>query len=439
ASVYAVGTCSCLYISRPTFLRVLGPLQSLLERNVGKYEKYTDAIHAARDEQEPGQTSARRASDAGRAPEDEEFDGSLALPGTVKHRVVSRKRERASDQARLDRMKSERRAIAEAVAGKGEQGAPREAATLAEKVAQDLARPELVAPCGAYAPPAGCALSLHAGVRLGARFADSSPLHVLGSASTAPLGEGEKLYSWQSSTKLKSATEVSLICQKGQKMLDGQADPTPNQDNCFVRTEGAITLYGVCDGHGPFGHLVSFRLSQTLPHFIAASSNGGKSWELAFKDAFASAQAELVSFAEAQGINIQASGAAASVLLLEEQTVHLAFVGDCRIMVGSWNRHDSRMIFASKDHTPDLPEEKARLQAAGSEVREVDPGTHRVYKRGSNFPGLSMSRTSATLPAPACCKSRSTTSCCCSRRTSGTPCSLATASGSSWRARRSSG
>jgi serine/threonine protein phosphatase PrpC len=175
-------------------------------------------------------------------------------------------------------------------------------------------------------------------------------------------------------------------------MLNGKADPTPNQDNCFVRAEGAITLYGVCDGHGPFGHLVSFRLSQTLPHFMVASSNWGKNWELAFKDAFASAQAELVSFAQEQGINIQASGAAASVLLLEEQTVHLAFIGDCRIMIGSWNRHDSRMIFATRDHKPDLPEEKSRLEAAGSEVREVDPGSHRVYKQGSNFPGLTMSR-----------------------------------------------
>ena len=49
-----------------------------------------------------------------------------------------------------------------------------------------------------------------------------------------------------------------------------------------------------------------------------------------------------------QNINIEASGAAGSCLVLEEQTVHIAFIGDARIMLGSWNRRDSRMIFCTK-------------------------------------------------------------------------------------------
>merc|ERR1719198_2211728 len=61
-------------------------------------------------------------------------------------------------------------------------------------------------------------------------------------------------------------------------------------------------------------------------------------------------------------------------------------------MLGSWNRRDSRMIFCTKEHKPDLPEEQARLEANGSEVREIDPGNHRIYLPGSNFPGLTMSR-----------------------------------------------
>jgi hypothetical protein len=43
------------------------------------------------------------------------------------------------------------------------------------------------------------------------------------------------------------------------------------QDNFFIHHVGAITMYGVCDGHGPFGHLVSFRLVQTLPFYLSKS------------------------------------------------------------------------------------------------------------------------------------------------------------------------
>lgn len=59
-----------------------------------------------------------------------------------------------------------------------------------------------------------------------------------------------------------------------------------------------------------------------------------------------------------QNINIEASGAAGSCLVLEEQTVHIAYIGDARIMLGSWNRRDSRMIFctqARRFHAPNGP------------------------------------------------------------------------------------
>merc|ERR1711988_1906635 len=51
ASVYAVGPCSCLYITRETFVRILGPLRGILERNVGKYAKYRDAMAKAQKEE----------------------------------------------------------------------------------------------------------------------------------------------------------------------------------------------------------------------------------------------------------------------------------------------------------------------------------------------------------------------------------------------------
>lgn len=61
-------------------------------------------------------------------------------------------------------------------------------------------------------------------------------------------------------------------------------------------------------------------------------------------------------------------------------------------MLASWNRHDSREIFTSGAHVPEMAAEKARCEAAGSEVREVGEGSWRIFLKGETVPGLTMSR-----------------------------------------------
>jgi serine/threonine protein phosphatase PrpC len=199
----------------------------------------------------------------------------------------------------------------------------------------------------------------------------------------------EDTYKWNGSSWLKGSTQMAVLCQKGQKSA---SDPTPNQDNYFALHVGSVGIYGVCDGHGPFGHLVSFRLVQTLPHFITTNSNFKTDWEKTLKEAFVNAQAELLSFCEREGINVEASGAAGSVLVFEGPSIHVAHIGDAGAMVGCWNRHNSRLILGTKDHKPQLPAERERLEAAGSEVRQVDEDSYRIYLPGTTFPGLTMSR-----------------------------------------------
>merc|ERR1719424_974822 len=170
----------------------------------------------------------------------------------------------------------------------------------------------------------------------------------------------DEVHTWDSPTKLQGLTELAVLCQKGQKSA---ADPTPNQDNFFIHHIGPISMYGV-----------------------------GENIALCLKEAFLSAHADLETFCASQNINIEASGAAGSVMIMEEQTIHIAFIGDARIMLGSWNRRDSRLVFVTADHKPENDGEKQRLEAAGSEVREVEGGSHRIYLPGSTFPGLTMSR-----------------------------------------------
>jgi len=374
ASVYAVGSCTCLYISRQTFLRVLGPLTSLLERNINKYERYQDAIAHADEELEPHQRSAH--GDPHPNKDDEEFEGGVAFATSKK--VINRKRERPPENigALSPGKKVDHELLSET---------PPE--TLADKVAQDLKNPVLVNPAQEFVV-AESQMMLFGGLVADQKFTYDKLLHVRTKAPVVEKGE-EDNFAWQGLTKLKHATEISVICQKGQK---SSFDPTPNQDNFFVHHAESVSVYGVADGHGPFGHLVSFRLVQTLPCFLVRSRHFGKDWEAAFREAFLSVQSDLLNFCGSQGVNIEASGSTCSVVLLEEQTVHIATIGDSRVMLGSWNRRDSRMIHCTRDHKPDLPEERTRLQACGSEVREIEPGNHRIYLPGSDFPGLTMSR-----------------------------------------------
>ena len=85
ASVYAVGKAVCFYITRPTFKRILGPLQSILETDMDKYAKYQDAMKdAVGDEEED------------KEPEDE--DTHLGAKQEKKPKVV-RKREKKQEDA----------------------------------------------------------------------------------------------------------------------------------------------------------------------------------------------------------------------------------------------------------------------------------------------------------------------------------------------------
>jgi cAMP-dependent protein kinase regulator len=377
ASVYSVGPCTCLYISRSTFLRVLGPLQSLLERNISKYEKYHDAIKNAEAEGEEAQIPPTPMNNEdGR--DDEDFEGG-GVAGTAIKKKVNRKRDRPSDTMEV---------VEGAHKVSKDMGPDGEVATLADKVALDFKRPQLVTPCSDFSLPDGL-LNVFGGLIPGQKFTMDKVIHVSAPSCTTSQDGEDDLYRWQQPSKLQQATEIGMLCQKGQKSA---SDPTPNQDNFFIRHVGSVSMYGVCDGHGPFGHLVSFRLVQSLPYYLCKSEHFGKDWALALKNAFLSAQKDLQDFCKSEDINIEASGAAGSVLVFEEQTVHIAFIGDARVMLGSWNRRDSRLIFCTQDHKPDLPEEKARLEKAGSEVREIDPGNSRIYLPGSNFPGLTMSR-----------------------------------------------
>eukprot|EP00931_Biecheleriopsis_adriatica_P057523 TRINITY_DN34132_c0_g1_i1.p1 TRINITY_DN34132_c0_g1~~TRINITY_DN34132_c0_g1_i1.p1 ORF type:complete len:918 (+),score=218.73 TRINITY_DN34132_c0_g1_i1:34-2754(+) len=397
ASVYAKGNLTCILITKSIFDRVLGPLRDFLKNNMAKYEKYQEAIDhggAMHVEEQEEKSPERRESK-----QVEVFDGSMAA-APARQKLV-RKNDRAQtvvvktqiplaaeddDEEEEKEESTSMTRVNTMAATQRPSGKP--AQTLAERLEEDWGKPQLVAPAEAFRV-AESKFTAFGGMRRGEKFKNDKLL-VTRTEVPCERQDLEEVYRWAGPSWLKGQTMMSALCQKGQKAAN---DPTPNQDNYFaLHVGGGIGLYGVCDGHGPFGHLVSFRLVQSLPHLLTTSPHWGKDWEKCLKEGFLAAQQDMLALASAEGINLEASGAACSVLVFEGPAIHVAHIGDAGCMVASWNRRDSRLLYGTEDHKPNSPGERERLEAAGSEVREVDVDSFRIYIPGTKFPGLTMSR-----------------------------------------------
>jgi len=398
ASVYAIGSATCLYICRDSFRRLLGPLGDVLQRNIEQYKKYSEFLggtFSIRSDTVPLNDEVSKGLDV--------FDGGLSLQRR-RTRHMTKKRDRTmiaslqslqkeddeiGEQEAQVEEKDEREQVEEVKEDMEEEGEEeKEPTTLAEKIALDYKKSQLVKPDSRFAVHDSI-IQMFGGLRLGEKFQVDKSIECR--TDLVPEHEGlEDIYSWCEPSSLEGSTRVAVLCQKGQK---SPSDPTPNQDNYFVLHTRGVGIYGVCDGHGPFGHLVSFRVVQTLPHFLTTSEHFGKDWELAFREAFLAAQSELLSFCTANHINVEASGSSGSIVVREAHCLHFAHIGDSSVILASWNRRSQGLVLATKDHKPQVEAERARLEAAGSEVRQIDEDSYRIFIKGTNFPGLTMART----------------------------------------------
>eukprot|EP00424_Heterocapsa_rotundata_P003006 CAMPEP_0168712158 /NCGR_PEP_ID=MMETSP0503-20121227/43517_1 /TAXON_ID=89963 /ORGANISM="Heterocapsa rotundata, Strain SCCAP K-0483" /LENGTH=78 /DNA_ID=CAMNT_0008758529 /DNA_START=62 /DNA_END=295 /DNA_ORIENTATION=- len=78
----------------------------------------------------------------------------------------------------------------------------------------------------------------------------------------------------------------------------------------MTRAPGDTTVYCVCDGHGALGHLVAFRVAQSLPKFVLEGlqdADPSHPSENILAQAFEAAAAELRSFADGEDLDISAS------------------------------------------------------------------------------------------------------------------------------------
>lgn len=172
-----------------------------------------------------------------------------------------------------------------------------------------------------------------------------------------------------------------------------------NQDAFIVRErlkgDANLSVYGVFDGHGEFGELISGFCRDKLPEFLEAEVNLSTDPV----NSLLRATANLCTALTKTNINRQFSGTTAVYGLRVGRKIFVANIGDSRgIMVRKGPNGSLEVVALSNDHKPDNPKEKERIIKAGGRVQPLpglpdeDCGPPRVWLGDIDVPGLAMSR-----------------------------------------------
>ena len=195
----------------------------------------------------------------------------------------------------------------------------------------------------------------------------------------------------------------SILSQAG---LDDNGKIKTNQDSYLEINKlyniNDANIFGIFDGHGPNGHLVSQSVVKYLSKFyttnpklrIASDSTAvyvtlhRDNFDL-IKKSLQRAEKELSS----NKIDASLSGSTSCMLFQLGNKLIISNVGDSRAILVKNNE----VINLSIDQKPTDEGEKKRIERYGGEVRQIiengkPVGPFRVYKKGMDFPGIAMSR-----------------------------------------------
>jgi len=200
--------------------------------------------------------------------------------------------------------------------------------------------------------------------------------------------------------KNDNVKQVVAKCNKGYVPFSNKK---VNQDRPVVKfnlgDEHDLSLFGVMDGHGEFGHNVSEFVMNNLPVTL------GKQAKLLIdedtkqtEEGILKGTAECVDMLKQTSINCAFSGTTCVFGVLKKKTLYVANIGDSRAVLCRQNGSAIQSIDLSEDQKPESPGEKERIIAAGGRVEPLpgppdeDCGPDRVWLKEVDVPGLAMSR-----------------------------------------------
>jgi len=203
---------------------------------------------------------------------------------------------------------------------------------------------------------------------------------------------GSKTLEQQGSRVEEVMFGVGFACKKGLK------PESPNQDSlCIIKVDNDFSIYGVFDGHGTKGHAISDFVKENLPKLMLRDERFKTKTADCLRDAFKKMQDMLAANekTDEKVCSASMSGTTACVVVHHHvsDTIFVAHVGDSGCCVS--RRISPNEIAASaltKNHKPQFPEEKRRIERNGGRVAFDGFANHRVYARNEHYPGLNMSR-----------------------------------------------
>lgn len=191
------------------------------------------------------------------------------------------------------------------------------------------------------------------------------------------------------------AMGIGFTCRKGLK------PESPNQDSWSVlKVEGNFSIYGVYDGHGQKGHDVSQFVKENIPKLIMRDQRFKTAdMPAMMMDVFKKAQSLVAHQDRQKKLSAQMSGTTASVVIHShaDKKLLISHVADSTVVLGRYtdaskNPAKTEAVVLTRDHKPDLPDERARIEKAGGRVVFDGYANHRVYAKSARYPGLNMSR-----------------------------------------------
>jgi len=148
----------------------------------------------------------------------------------------------------------------------------------------------------------------------------------------------------------------------------------------------------VSDGHGVQGHLVAFRVAQALPKYVFDNLDSRTEPENVIAQAFELVRQDLARL-DGYGLDLSGSGATCSVVLRQGDRVHVAWLGDSRVLIATVVDDETKVDLYTEAHTPENAQEKRRVLSKGGALRRSPPsGSERLFTPNGSLPGLSVTR-----------------------------------------------